>query len=429
MMKKYVKSFTVFIIIFAITIGAFFGATPINAYAANELSASSFWDGITAEPEDDIGDASIGDADFATIGDAEAENLGDDDWPFSDLWSNAIGATEARTLYQAGIIKGFGYDSKNKAIFKPLKPVTRAQFAVMLYKFAVLCGAVSASDTTEISKYQVTYQDIPKSGEIYEAIRFFDYYHIITGFSSTKYKPNNNITRAQISIILIKFARTIGADTTARESLTQKKYLDLPSLQFDVLDSMSWCIKGNIISGVKKGNVGYLKGNDTATRLQCCMFIYRLPYCLFNGETNINIQKYTKWTSNKSTANTYHIIAYSPNTFEPTKTTPFFQLKNFKLNMIMNFSFSNQKTFGAAKADIMANESSHKEKLSWTHNGTNDYVSYGYVESEKQYYLQRARLVNGKIVTASAVFPAGNNYDYCYDQAIAFITGVTCEYK
>ena len=426
MMKKYVKSFTVFITLFALLSGVFFNTPVKNVDAANDPSTFSFWDFVGSEPE-----ATAGDADIASLGDADIENLSATSSLFSDISPNSAGSYEAETIFNAGIISGFGRDSQNRVIFKPNKPVTRAQFALMLHRFIMFAKIQNMEYPADYKDYKISYKDVPSSGQFYEAIRFLDYYHIISGFSSTEYKPNNYITRAQISLIFMKLTRAWHISTTERENLSALRYPDVQSLSFDVRDSMSWTIKKGILSGIKKGQLTYLKGNDTATRLQCCILIYRYPLQLnFNDDQREGMfARYTKWTSNKNVSNTYHIIAHSHPLFEVTKTTPFYQLKNTKFNMLLNFSFSNQKTFGAAKADIMANESAHKIKLSWTYNGTNDYVSYGYVESEKQYYLQRARVVNGKIVTASAVFPAGTNYDFCYDQAIAFITSVRCEYK
>ena len=102
MMKKYVKSFTVFITLFALLSGVFFNTPVKNADAANDPSTFSFWDFVVSEPE-----ATAGDADVASLGDADIENLSATSSLFSDIAPNSAGSYEAETIFNAGIISGF----------------------------------------------------------------------------------------------------------------------------------------------------------------------------------------------------------------------------------------------------------------------------------------------------------------------------------
>ena len=59
MMKKYVKSFTVFITLFALLSGVFFNTPVKNVEAANDPSTFSFWDFVVSKPEATAGDADV----------------------------------------------------------------------------------------------------------------------------------------------------------------------------------------------------------------------------------------------------------------------------------------------------------------------------------------------------------------------------------
>ena len=436
-MKKFFKRLTANLLAVTMAVTTFVTVTPAQVFAAEEESVTVEesvldndvdFDEVSALLSSFTGDEVINDntptdSDFATIGDANIDNLGDA-WPFKDLAKGATGATEAYALYNLNIISGFNKDSSGKVNFKPNNNVTRAQFALMIYKFFV--NVMNKGNKPIFVHTNMKYTDIPKSGDVYDAIRWCDYCKIISGFSETSFKPDKIISRDQISLMLINFARRTGADTTARESLTIKTYPDCGNMQFNFKDSMGWCLKTGVLSGIVKNGKTYIKGSSPATRVQCAIFLYRFGTRVKKG--SVSYESINRYTWGQQGRYSYKIVTYAPDIFEHNKSvTTFGQLKCSTYNMVLSFSFSSASNFNDAVQKVVANENSLGEVRAWHYNnGKDDYVSYG--SNSSKWYLQRIRVINGKICSLACEYPKNGNAAICYDLAIDFITSMNCIY-
>lgn len=110
---------------------------------------------------------------------------------FSDVKSNAWYATEVRTLAALGIIKGKG---GNK--FEPNQPISRADFAIILSRFA----NPAASEA-----YPADFSDVPKTHYAYKEIMTAATYGWVAGSGENKFNPSKNITRAEASKMFCMF--------------------------------------------------------------------------------------------------------------------------------------------------------------------------------------------------------------------------------
>ncbi|MBR1506484.1 MAG: Ig-like domain-containing protein [Eubacterium sp.] len=190
-------------------------------------------------------------------------------WPFSDMRNNESGASEVLYAYNNDIIGGYGTNSEGLVTFKPAKYVTRAQFAIMLYKAAIALGYIK-----EGTGGSGSYSDVNSSMQCYNAVMWASSNGIISGFSNGTFKPNNNITRAQITIMLMKFAQKFGINTGNRDA-NFAQYTDGTTVGAAFQESMSWASAEKIMSGQTKGGVKYLNPNKNASRAQCAIFLVR----------------------------------------------------------------------------------------------------------------------------------------------------------
>ena len=202
----------------------------------------------------------------ATI--VRTKEVGDEVWPFKDVDPNSAIAKEVLYAYKHGISSGFGKPDENGQVnFKPEKAVTRAQFAIMIYGMAGKPGI----DDVDTSKYQ--YSDVPTSAGCYEAVVWASSRGIISGYSNGKFKPDSNITRSQIAMMLKRFADYMDLEylyETGGQDL--KTFADYGDVKKESAESLQWAIDNGILSGITKTK---LKPNGNARRDQCAAFCAR----------------------------------------------------------------------------------------------------------------------------------------------------------
>ncbi|MGI5933899.1 MAG: InlB B-repeat-containing protein [Lawsonibacter sp.] len=123
--------------------------------------------------------------------DIENRNWG---YPYADVDSTAYYGTAVYWARLCGIVAGYSRD-----LFGPNDPITREQFAVMLYRFA---GQPSAPDPT------LTFSDADQvSGYASDAMRWAVGAGIISGKGNGILDPKGDATRAQAAAMLMRFCQ------------------------------------------------------------------------------------------------------------------------------------------------------------------------------------------------------------------------------
>ena len=189
---------------------------------------------------------------------------------FADVPEGTVGETEINNAYEQGLVGGFGTNAYGKQIYKPGKSVTRVQFAIMLYNLANKMGYID--DVNKVDN--CTFTDIGKGDSGYKEVAWANSNGIITGFNAKSFKPKNSITRAQITMMLIKYANYIGEDTSNRIE-NAPIYSDYIWVQDNFRDSVKWAMAEGILTGMKKGGYPVINPDGLATRAQCAMFVWR----------------------------------------------------------------------------------------------------------------------------------------------------------
>lgn len=110
---------------------------------------------------------------------------------FPDVPASHRSSGYINSAVEAGIINGY-----LDGTFKPNEKVTRGHMAAFIARGFKL--------TQEAN---VTFKDVPKGSTSYEAVRKLAFRNITTGYEDGTFKPNENLSRAHISVFI---ARAMG---------------------------------------------------------------------------------------------------------------------------------------------------------------------------------------------------------------------------
>ena len=103
---------------------------------------------------------------------------------FSDVTSAHWAANYIGYMEQFGIVRGY-----SDGTFRPNAPITRAEFAAICCRFEKLTSGT------------VTFSDVPASHWAAKSIAYAAKRGWVTGYADGTFKPNNNITRAEVAAV------------------------------------------------------------------------------------------------------------------------------------------------------------------------------------------------------------------------------------
>jgi len=136
---------------------------------------------------------------------------------------------------KAGIISGYP-----DGTYRPKAEVTRAQFITMLYRAygePAVTGTLSFKDSGNISK---PYQN---------AVIWGVQNGIIAGYADNTFRPNQNITRAQMATFLYRFLVNVGNADFSRMDIPELTFADKGSIAAPYLKSVETIVALKIMSG------------------------------------------------------------------------------------------------------------------------------------------------------------------------------------
>lgn len=133
---------------------------------------------------------------------------------FEDVPENAWYATPVNTLASLGIISGVG-DNR----FEPDRSITRAEFTALAMKFTV--GA---------EKEENIFNDVKPADWFYEAVTGSIQFGWINGYGDGTFRPNNTITRAEVTAIVNKMLGREGDQAFIQQHQEElKRFTDVTS--------------------------------------------------------------------------------------------------------------------------------------------------------------------------------------------------------
>lgn len=144
--------------------------------------------------------------------------------------------------------------------FGPADALSRAQFAVILYRMA------GCPKTT----YSEAFQDV-KDGEYYsEAVVWASENGIVTGYADTGlFMPAKEISREEFAVMMYRYAKFKEMDVSAKGDL--KKFPDAASVSEFAEYAVAWAVGDGIIIG----DNGKLNVQEKVNRAQCATMIQR----------------------------------------------------------------------------------------------------------------------------------------------------------
>ena len=160
-----------------------------------------------------------------------------------------------RYVYQQGLMRGTG-----EGVFSPDGTTSRGMIVAILYR---LEGSPAVSG-------DLTFADVTEELYCADAVRWAVSSGIAAGYSDSAFGPNDPITRAQLAVILHRYAGFKGYDVTARTDLTT--FADADKIGTWAQEALEWANAEGLVNGRKNG---LLDPQGNATRAQTAVILMR----------------------------------------------------------------------------------------------------------------------------------------------------------
>ena len=174
--------------------------------------------------------------------------------PFRDVQPGAWYYDDVQYVYDKGLMSGTGADT-----FEPETITSRAMLVTILHRVEKKPTAARSS-----------FSDVPAGKWYTEAVDWAAANGIVNGVSSTRFAPEETLTREQFAAILYRYAKYAGMDVSAAADLTG--YSDANAISDYAKTAMAWANAAGLITGVSKTE---LSPQGSATRAQCAAILAR----------------------------------------------------------------------------------------------------------------------------------------------------------
>lgn len=177
--------------------------------------------------------------------------------PFVDIAENDWYTDAVSYVYQHQIMTGM-----DAIHFAPESKLSRAQFAVVLYRMA-------GKPETD---YEAVFEDV-KDGEYYtDAVMWAKANGIINGYeSSALFGPDDEINREQMVTMMFRFAKYLETDDLEIRE-TYDRFSDGDHVSAFASEAMEWAVGTGMISGYADGR---LAPQDAVNRAMCAAIVQR----------------------------------------------------------------------------------------------------------------------------------------------------------
>lgn len=158
-------------------------------------------------------------------------------------------------VVELGLLEG-----TSTTIFSPNANMTRGMFVTVLGRLANI----------DDSNFQnSSYTDVERDAYYMGYIEWASKNNIVKGMGNGKFDPDQSITREQLAVILMNYAKNKGYDVSAKANLS--KYVDSEDISSWALDAISWANARGLIEG--SGDSLLVRNN--ATRAQVAAVLNR----------------------------------------------------------------------------------------------------------------------------------------------------------
>lgn len=158
--------------------------------------------------------------------------------------------------------------------FSPNATTSRGMIVTILYRLA------GSPDMPE-GNWGYPYADVDASAYYSTPVYWARENDLVTGYSDTRFGPNDPITREQMAAILYRYADYLGLNTDT--GFIPDKYYDFTDYQTVsryATNAMSWCVNHGVINGSN----GELNPQGTATRAEVAQILMNAESVLTETE-------------------------------------------------------------------------------------------------------------------------------------------------
>ncbi|MBR4703859.1 MAG: S-layer homology domain-containing protein [Oscillospiraceae bacterium] len=124
--------------------------------------------------------------------------------------------------------------------FAPAAAASRAMLVTMLWRM----------EGEPRSDLDLSFQDVPAGAWYTEAVRWAASEHIVDGYGTDSFGPNDSVSREQLATILWRFAGYKGMSSTPTERVNLGVFLDAEQISGWAYDAMQWAVDAGLITGV-----------------------------------------------------------------------------------------------------------------------------------------------------------------------------------
>ena len=201
--------------------------------------------------------------DIYTVYDSKIMKILKDNFVFTDIEQGKWYYDSVKYVFENGIMTGL-----NEETFAPSNNLTRGQMVTLLYKM---------EGTPEVEGIP-TFPDVQDSSKYYyKAVKWASDNNIVTGYANGNFGPKDFITRAQLAVILYRYAQFKGKNVSTTADLSQ--FPDKGDVAKWAQDAVTWAVEKGIITGNENKQTGVktINPRQNATRAQVAAMIER--YC------------------------------------------------------------------------------------------------------------------------------------------------------
>ena len=174
--------------------------------------------------------------------------------PFTDVEARDVQAV--RYVCVSGLMAGISADR-----FDPNGTLTRGEAVATLW----------ALEGRPVVNYLMTFSDVDPAASYGEAVRWAASQGIAGGYGGGLFGPDDPITREQLAVILYRYARHEGYDTT-QGGMAVREFADYDQTAGYALEAVAWTVEAGLLTGLD----GALAPGQAATRVQTAQALLAL---------------------------------------------------------------------------------------------------------------------------------------------------------
>ena len=145
--------------------------------------------------------------------------------------------------------------------FEPNLEASRAMMVTVLYRMA---------DEPDVSGLDNPFADVAAGAWYADAVVWAASTGITLGKSATEFAPEDDVTRAEMAVFLMRYAALKEQDVTQRAALTD--FTDAASVPAWAVEAIQWAVAEGLVNGMGDGTI---KPNGCATRAQIATILQR----------------------------------------------------------------------------------------------------------------------------------------------------------